>query len=148
MLSLALFGCGESKKEGPREIYYGSDLCERCSMIISEKPYAAQYLTRGGGVKKFDDLGCMVEHIKQQKNPSIEAVYVRDYETQEWIDAKAAFFVKSTSIKTPMGHGIVAFRSRESAENLAKRDDAKLLGGFESVDGDPGSKNNHKSHAD
>lgn len=46
-------------------------------------------------------------------------VWVHDYNSEEWIDAEAAFFVESNAIKSPMGHGLAAFADKSAAEQFA-----------------------------
>lgn len=95
------------------------DMCSFCKMAISEKKYAAELITNDGDAFKFDDIGCMVEHIKGDKRTEVAAYFVTDFESRVWITAEGAHYVKSVKLKTPMGGGVIAFknetRARESA---------------------------------
>ena len=136
---LALFSsCKDSPETGPREIYYGEYICERCKMIISEEVFSAQYLLPGGQVRKFDDLGCMLYYTSageggEGEREDITAYYVKDYTSGEWIDGGSAYYVWSQSIKTPMGHGILAIKDEDAARELAERENGRYLGGFNEV---------------
>jgi copper chaperone NosL len=62
-LAAALSACGSSGAwpEGMAEIKWDRDTCVRCSMVISDRRFAAEL--RGGEkntVFKFDDIGCAV----------------------------------------------------------------------------------------
>ena len=55
----------------------------------------------------------------QDMAEDVAVYWVHDYETEEWLKADAAFFVKDTNLQTPMGFGIIAFDSQERAESWA-----------------------------
>jgi copper chaperone NosL len=53
-----------------------------------------------------------VEHVHVQ--------YVRDYNTNEWVNAEEASFAYDSSYQTPMGYGIYSFQDQASAQNFVK----------------------------
>jgi copper chaperone NosL len=109
--SLSLSACG-SAASGPPPVTLDETACAHCGMLVSDLAFASAYRTEAGDALVFDDLGCLLREL-----PSEGArVWVKDYETSEWLEAEAAFFVRSDSIETPMGGGIIAFSSREAAE--------------------------------
>lgn len=111
-------GCQKSAIE-PAAIA-AEDICGYCRMAISEKQYAAQFVDREGQPFKFDDIGCMIEHLKTRKNRAdIAAYFVADFESRSWLKAEDAVLVRSKDLKTPMGFGIVAFKDREKADQAA-----------------------------
>jgi copper chaperone NosL len=61
LLLMGLTACRDKIDSGPHAVHYGEDVCERCRMIISDKRFAAQFITRNGEAKKYDDIGCMIE---------------------------------------------------------------------------------------
>lgn len=90
------------------------DMCSFCRMAISEKQFAAEIVTKDESVLKFDDIGCMLRYRKTKgANLDAAAIYVADSETKKWIKAEDAFFIRSTTVKTPMGGGIIAFSSAD-----------------------------------
>jgi copper chaperone NosL len=125
--SLSLSACG-SAASGPPAIALDETACAHCGMLVSDLAFASAYRTPAGDALVFDDLGCLL-----RARPSEGArVWVKDYETSEWLDAEAAYFVRSQSIETPMGGGIVAFSTREAAqERGAVLRFPELKGGFE-----------------
>lgn len=111
---LTLAAC--SANLSPVDIEDG-DICSFCKMAISERQYAAEIITEEEAVLKFDDIGCMLKFQKKNSENSQKAavIYVADSRTKAWLKADDAFFARSGSVKTPMGSGIVAFSTAESA---------------------------------
>lgn len=111
LVALALFlaACSREPETGPVELKWDRDTCTRCSMAISDRHYAVQ--VRGGPKKqvfKFDDIGCAVHWLKDQpwgNDPAME-IWVADFRSGKWLDARAARYV--TGKRTPMGYGFGA----------------------------------------
>jgi hypothetical protein len=87
----------------------------------AEKKFSV-VVPRGIEFSEFDDVGCALvwkngECAMRQDAFDNNAV-VYDYRTEEAVPIQSAFFVVEAGIKTPMGHGIVAFKVREQAEQL------------------------------
>jgi copper chaperone NosL len=99
---------------GPPMLRFGQDRCDACGMIISDPRYAAA-ARRADEVWRFDDIGCLLGHAGPGLATGQTAGYVHDAETHEWLDAKAATFVRSAQIRTPMGFGIAAYATPEAA---------------------------------
>jgi copper chaperone NosL len=104
------------------------DMCAFCRMAISEKQYAAQFMRRDGGVFKFDDIGCMLNFVKAGGDQGeIIAFFVVDFETRQWTRGESAFYVVSAEFKTPMSHGVAAFKERAKAEAAASKRNGKWM---------------------
>jgi len=92
------------------------DMCSFCKMAISEKRFAAEFITKDGDAVKFDDLGCLQNYLKGHADGGrVAAYFVTDYESRKWIKGDAAHFVKSPEFATPMGGNIAAFQDPEKA---------------------------------
>ncbi|MBX5445554.1 nitrous oxide reductase accessory protein NosL [Sphaerobacter sp.] len=117
--SVLLVGCGGNDPDKPPEIAYGRDTCARCGMIISEERHAAGLVDASGKQDVFDDAGEMVAFV-QEHGLGDRRVWVHDFDSQEWIDGTTAFYVASPDATTPMGTGLVAFATRESAEAYSR----------------------------
>lgn len=108
-LALFLAACSREPETGPVEVKWDRDTCKRCSMAISDRHYAVQ--VRGGSKKqvfKFDDIGCAVHWLKDQpwgNDPAAE-IWVADFRSGKWLDARAARYV--TGKRSPMGYGFGA----------------------------------------
>lgn len=129
---LLILSCKTKSEIKPAEVFYGQDICEKCKMIISEKVFSAQYLLRRGEAKKFDDIGCMMHFLSEQETEKgkVLAIFVRDYNSKEWIDGEKAYYVWGKNIKTPMGHGLAALKEKEAAEEIAKTKEGLVFKGF------------------
>lgn len=54
--------------------------------------------------------------------------YVHDFETESWLDAETATFVRATDLRTPMASHLAAFADRARAEAFAAgHDQAQIL---------------------
>jgi len=132
-LLLLILSCGDTHEEGPSAIYYGEDICERCKMIISEKEFAAQYRLSDGKTVKFDDIGCMIHFMDEQKPEHLESVYVTDYDSGEWVNIENGYFVHTENVITPMGYGILSLSNELTAQDLAARENGEYLGKLSSA---------------
>ena len=108
-----LAACSGDPGTGPVEVKWDRDVCARCNMVLSDREHAAQvrYLPTDGSrgeVKKFDDLGCAVLWLDQQpwKGQADVEIWVTDYHTGHWIDARLAHYVIGR--QTPMQYGLGA----------------------------------------
>lgn len=122
-------GCGNSITAEPRAIDPTLDACPICRMSIIDQRFAGQVIDHLGYAESFDDIGCLVLHLKRLGaggEQGLLATYVKDFGTTEWISAEDAIYVQGR-IDTPMSFGIVAFASAEAAGDLAKKIDGRLL---------------------
>ena len=89
-------------------------------MIINEERFAAAIAYRHGSkidYMYFDDGG---ELFEAQVPPHDEArYYVHDAGTSEWLDAKTAFYLRSKTLRTPMGFGLAAYTTEAAAKAAA-----------------------------
>ena len=105
-----------------------SDMCSRCRMAISQNRYAAELLDREGNAFKFDDIGCMVHYAADHHlNPKEQTIFVMDYQSQHWLKADQAVYVRSGAIPSPMSGGLAAFHDRAQAEELARTVQGRIL---------------------
>ncbi len=124
--ALWILACGKASLD-PVDIMT-EDMCARCKMAISEKRYAAEFLTEDGMAYKFDDTACLVSAMKDRRGRGdIAVVYVVDHSTRQWLTADSAWFVRSPELKTPMGSGIVAFGDRAAADAAAAHYQGEIL---------------------
>jgi len=127
VLMVAASACGGAAATGPPEINYGRDICIECNMIISEARFASAYRLADGTEKLFDDVGGMVLHGRETDELDGTTAWVHDFETEEWVEASAAFFVPTTGVTSPMGHGILAFSDQARAVAFADNLDGEVI---------------------
>ena len=110
LVLLGFSGCDRKPTGAVAQMHWDRDMCERCKMAISERKFAAQVINpRTGKVYKFDDLGCAVLWLDEEKIPWREkaVIWITDAKTGEWIDARKALYVDGAI--TPMAYGLAAY---------------------------------------
>lgn len=122
---------GDPATPEPARIRFGETTCIECGMIISQPKYASSfaYEESAGRFRSlpFDDIGDMLVHMRKHPELIPVGVWVHDYDSEAWIAAESAYFVKSGAIKSPMGHGIAAFADKAAAERLAGETAGQVL---------------------
>jgi copper chaperone NosL len=101
----------------PQPLQYGKDACHACKMTLMDNRFGAEIITDKGKVYKFDDVNCMLNflHSKELKVPEQATILVIDFsKTETLIDARAARYVKSEAIRSPMASNIAAFETEVS----------------------------------
>ncbi|MCC6678740.1 MAG: nitrous oxide reductase accessory protein NosL [Phycisphaerales bacterium] len=113
----ALGGCQSTPAAGPPSLRYGRDLCLHCGMVIVDERAAAAFRSDGPAPDQppvFDDIGCLIDYLAKHNLTPAE-IWVKDYGTKEWIPARSATFILADGIETPMGSGLAAYASADSA---------------------------------
>jgi len=116
----------------PDPIRYGKDACTHCKMTIMDKRFAAELITAKGKVFKFDAAECMAGFLKE--NPAIttdaKSVFlVNDFtKPGQFTDARKSFFLRDSSLSSPMGGNLAAFISRSAAEGAKRDKSAQVFG--------------------
>lgn len=116
-IAAALSACGSAGAwpEGMAEIKWDRDTCARCSMVISDRRFAAEL--RGGDkntVFKFDDIGCAVFWMrdKQKEHPWLADPATRFWvadaggKGDKWLEAKKAHYAGGSM--SPMSYNYSA----------------------------------------
>ena len=109
----------QSQEPQPPEIQYGLDTCDACGMMLSEPRFTAATLLQNGEYRKFDDIGDMIVYHMDHPDQQVQAWFVHDSDSEEWLRAEGAFYVVSLEVNSPMGHGILAFGTKVAAEKYA-----------------------------
>lgn len=104
------------------------DMCSYCKMAISEKRYAAELIDQDGQAFKFDDIGCLVNFVRNNTNKiKIAGQFVIDFNDREWLKADDAYYVHSAELNTPMNGQIIAFKNETAAREAADKYRGKIL---------------------
>jgi copper chaperone NosL len=114
----------------PESLNYGSDACYTCKMTLMDKKFGAELVTNKGKVFKFDDINCMLNFYNAGELSHDEYSYrlVADFgQPNKLIDARDAFYLKSSVIKTPMASKVAAFETKESMEAVKNELDGIYL---------------------
>lgn len=121
-----LSACSETFE--PREINKETDICKICNMSISHEDFAGQIVLKNGDYEVFDDLGCLIEYMKENDQSEIGKAYIKDALEDKWIDVENATYVYSKDYWTPMNYGVVAFETKEAADKwISSNGEGKFL---------------------
>ena len=90
-----IYSCsiGGDKKVTPVAINEKTDICTICNMQVVDNQFATQIILENGKSLVFDDIGCMHKWVDENANQKIDAQFVRDYKTQEWVSQPEATYV-------------------------------------------------------
>lgn len=124
-----LVACQAGSGDGPAEVKWDRDACQNCSMVISERHFAAQ--VRGGprnATAKFDDVGCAVKWLDKQPwaNEPGTKVWVAKHTDGRWLDAKTARYVAGKT--SPMGFNFGAVEVGDGLTFEAMREQVRSVG--------------------
>lgn len=123
LLSLALFAFIYQQKtrdvtqisnhtHTPIEFKDNTLQCPHCFMYLVGKKHTAQAIDAAGKTYFFDDPGCLILWIKEQKIASETlTLWIYSMDTHRWIDMRKAHF--DTKEITPMGHGFAAYENAQ-----------------------------------
>jgi copper chaperone NosL len=92
--------------------------CDECGMAAdANSKFVSVVIERSGKKQVFCDIGDMLLHFRTgSRQATIGSVYIRDYNTGEWIDGKSALYVMNKKLATPMAWGIAGFKKTSEAE--------------------------------
>lgn len=130
-LVLGLAACRSSVLTGPPETRLGKDPCAECDMIISDDRFCCGAVVEVDGIREhqsYDDIGCLLDHMRLHPELRFDELYVRDVDTRLWLEVREGRYVVCGSVRTPMGSGIQAFAKQESAARFASENGVKAIG--------------------
>ena len=125
LITLLLAGACRSTPGGPPEIIVDRTACSHCTMLISERRYAAAYQSPGSDPRIFDDIGCLLQAARKESSTA-RRYWFHDGSDGTWIDGEPVFVV-SPEFRTPMGGGILAYRDAAAAEQAARRYNGRIV---------------------
>ena len=110
--------------------------CAECGMGVKGDglKFASQIIMNNGKVKFFCDPGDMfVYYYVYKKKNELAAVYVRDYPSGSWLQARDAVYLIGSKVVTPMRYGILPFKDRPGAEKFKKEKGGGAIDTFDEV---------------
>lgn len=121
--AVAAGAAGCSRDPGPPRIRIGEP-CATCGMEVREVRFAG--LLRGpGGDRQYDSIECLVKDAGD-RGPSGAGVYLADYDRGD-LHAAGSLWVVKGDFPTPMGGGLAAFASVESAQEVAAQTRGRVM---------------------
>jgi len=133
LMILLVFPISCKREIKPVDVDPAVDICAACKMNITKLNFASEIIMKDGRVFKFDDINCMNTYVNRNKikRSDVKAIFVRDYETSEWINIgkDKVYFLRSRTkrIFTPMDSGIIIFNNKDRAGSFAKENDCEYL---------------------
>ncbi len=112
-----------SCNSGPSSLVPGKDNCQFCTMTISDVRFGAEIITDKGKIFKFDDPDCALSFLRSDAGRalSVKEIYFTDFSgDHKLIDSKNAIFLKTDSLKAPMGGAYSCFSSPDSLSKVMK----------------------------
>lgn len=82
-----------------------------CNMTIKDITYSAQSILPNDDTLFFDDIGCLVLWLKDQKSKDDIVLWVWAKDTKKYIDARKAWY--SQKDDTPMHYGFGAYEAKQ-----------------------------------
>ena len=115
---LATFVCCAAGPPEPAPLDTANELCAHCRMLASDARFAAQLVAPREEPKFFDDLGCLAEYLKSQRDgpPAGAIAFVADHRTKAWVRADRAVFTRVPGLATPMGSHLIAHADAASRD--------------------------------
>ncbi len=118
-----------------------TDRCPVCGMFVYKYPkWVAQIVFQDGAYYFYDGAKDMFKHIFDTAKytagksvATIKNIYVTDYYDVELIDAKTAFYVLGSDVLGPMGHELLPFKDKESAQEFLQDHQGKSIVTFKDV---------------
>jgi nitrous oxide reductase accessory protein NosL len=118
-----------------------SDKCQVCGMLVAGYPnWVSQIIFSDGTYALFDGPKDMFRYYfsiakynPAKKQADIDAIYVTEYYSTKFMDAKKLFFVKGSDVDGPMGVELVPIDSAEKAREFMKDHHGKKILKFEEV---------------
>ena len=114
--------------------------CPVCNMEARSSTLGpAAVVLKDGKVVGFDTTGDMFRYLLDPKKygfdpAALQQVYVTQYETQNFIDAKQALYVVGSDVKGSMGPEVVPFATRGDAEKFMSAHHGKKVVSYGEVE--------------
>ena len=110
----------------PQKIVDPKSRCAVCGMMVAKYPQWVTQLKTSSEVLLFDGVKDMMAYYLEpemyggQQGEAVNDIYVKDYYSQQWVNALSAIYVVGSDVLGPMGHEFIPFESRDGAENFLK----------------------------
>jgi len=115
--------------------------CPVCGMFVAKYPdWVAEIIFNDGSVVFFD--GCkdffkyyfnLDEYAPGKARQDIDALYVTEYYSLEFMDAHTALYVVGSNVYGPMGNELIPFVDLESAREFLKDHEGKAIYTFDEI---------------
>lgn len=109
-------------------IRYGKDTCAHCRMAIADTRFGAELVNAKGKAYTFDAVECLAGYLDRHPANGQSVMWVTDYEhPPRFVRARAAVFVHSPRLRSPMGANLAAFGPAADRVELVRRYGGQVL---------------------
>jgi len=130
--SLLLTACGNKEYEA-KESNKQTDICKICNMSLANEKYAGQIALKNGDYEMFDDLGCLMDYYKTMNKDDIGEAFIKDNDSDEWLDVEKSTFVYDKKVPTPMSYGVIAFKDEAAAKKSVEKNGSGKVMSFDEL---------------
>lgn len=130
--AVLLAGCGEKEYQAT-DINPQTDICEICNMSVAAEQYAGQIALENGDYEMFDDLGCLMEYYNEMNLDDLGKAFIKDTDSEDWLDVEKSVFVFDEELPTPMSHGVIAFKDEAAASSFVDKEGSGKVITFEEL---------------
>jgi copper chaperone NosL len=88
-------------------------------MIITDKRFGAEAITRKGKIYKFDSIECLAAYIVQKNDDAspMESLWTIDFTRPgQWLNCESAEYLHSKNLPSPMGAFLSSFQDRKACD--------------------------------
>ncbi|MBU1709524.1 MAG: nitrous oxide reductase accessory protein NosL, partial [Proteobacteria bacterium] len=114
--------------------------CPVCGMFVAKfDNFISQIHTQQGVVLFFDGVKDLLAYYFQpeayggQAKDSFPEIWVKDYYSLHWHNAREAFYVIGSDVYGPMGHELIPFSTRMAAESFLKDHKGEQVFAFDEI---------------
>jgi copper chaperone NosL len=100
-------------------------------MVITDSRFGAELVTKKGKVYKFDANECLAAfYLKKRLDPKdVRSLWVTDFShPKAFLEAEQANYLRAERLQSPMGLGLLAFKTKENALEAQGHYGGKPLG--------------------
>jgi len=133
---------GYASQDTPQDISADA-VCGKCGMHPAKFPnWQTQIVFKDGSMTPFDGCKCMFgflfdmgKYDETHKADDVAAIYVRDFQNNNWVNGKNATYVVGSKEMGPMGKELIPFSDQTAAEAFQK-ENGGTINKFEEVNMD------------
>ena len=135
LLFLAIGACQSPTKSQKASSETKQDYdCKHCGMPSQEFPQWYAKIVLEKEVFWFCSPRCMLARYQEMKPATAKELWVKDYYTNKFIDARKAFYVTGSKVLGPMGHDFVPLQDEKAAKDFMKEHHGEELITFPAID--------------
>ncbi len=101
--------------------------CTQCKMDVKSDEFKAKTIENNSKVHHFDAIECLVNYLKTRKESDFDQLLVTDYNTEKYIEAATAYYLKSKSIPSPMGANLSSYATEKEAKTMQIDKDGEVM---------------------